>query len=142
MVRYQDFNDFYARNQAAFKSVLMARTYMKSPQELSLSGQATLEAHRLSYVYLNFANLITELRFGVVASVMDAKQDYRNASAQFMRSSDQKSVTTKRELVFADTVYQREHKKYNDLFDLNEYLEKRYSDFMATHYYYKKLSGD
>lgn len=114
---------------------------MKSPQELGLSGQATLEAHRLSYVFLNFANLVTELRFGVIASLMDAKQGYRNANAQFMRSSN-KSVTANKELVYADEVYQREHKKYNDLFDLNEYLEKRYEGFMATHYYYKKLSGD
>jgi len=140
-VRYDDFNDFYAKNTDAFQSLLTARNHMKSRQELALTGEALIEAERLSYVFLNFASLCSELRFGLVASVYDAKQAYKNASAQFMRSSDEKSVKAKELMLFADEVYEKQVKRYNDLFDLNEYLEKRYADFEKAHYYYKAIAG-
>ena len=140
-VRYLSFDDFYSRNQAAFQSVLAARGNMQSPQELGMSGQALLESERLSYVFLNFADLCSELQFGLSASVLDAKQDYRDASANFMRESGEKSVKAKEVMLFSDETYKKEVKRYNGLFDLSEYLDKRHSNFMACHYYYKNLAN-
>lgn len=138
-VRYEGFDQFFRLNKEDFQRVQAARKQMKSIQELGMTGNAIAESEKLAYSYLNLRNLVSDLLFGVAASVLDAKHDIKTQNAIVFREMTG-AQGTKTTLLEADPRVISAHKKYNDLLDLELYLKNKYSDFESCHYYYKQLA--
>lgn len=138
-VRYESFNQFFRLNKEDFQRVHSARKQMKSLAELGVTGNALIESEKLAYQYLNLKNLVSDLLFGIAASVLDAKHDIKNQKALSYR--DLKGAQGERNILLeSDKRVVSANEKYNDLLDLELYLKNKYADFESCHYYYKQLS--
>lgn len=138
-VRYESFDQFFRLNKDNFQKVQKARTSLKSPQELGMTGSLLVEAESLAYQFLNLKNLVSDLLFGVGASVLDSKHNIKNQSALAYRELTGPQGERKM-MVEAESIVVNANKKYNDLNDLKEYLENKYNDCENNHYYYKQIS--
>lgn len=117
----------------------MARGQLKSPQELGMSGDAIIESEKLAYHYLNLRNLVSDLLFGLSASVLDAKHDIKSQRALAYR--DLTGAQGERNtMADADSKVIKANQKFNDLNDLMEYLRNKYDDFEKDHFYYKQIA--
>ena len=138
-IRYKNFDQFFRLNEEGFKRVQGARKEMKSIQDLGMSGNALAEAEKLGYHYLNLKNLVSDLLFCVGASVLDAKHDIKTQGAVAWRELSG-SAAEKKVLVEGEEIVVNANKRYNDLKDLETYLENKREDFETCHYYYKQLA--
>lgn len=138
-IRYDSFDQFFRLNKEDFQKVQKAKTSLKSPQELGMTGNALCEAERLAYEFLNLKNLVSDLLFGLGASVLDSKHDIKVKTAIAYRNTEGPQGD-KKVFVEADTLVIKSVQTYNDLVDLKEYLDHKYSDFESVHFYYKHLS--
>jgi len=139
-IRYGSFDQFFRLNMENFQRVQAARTKLISPAELGMTGSATIEAEKLSYLFLNLLSTTSDLMFGLSASVLDAKHDIKTQTAIAYREMGKKPQGEKKIEVEADIRVVTANQKYNDLLDLKEYLSNKYSNFETTHYYYKNLA--
>lgn len=138
-IRYESFDQFFRVNSESFKQVQSAKTQLKSPQQLGMSGNAIIESEKLAFHFLNLENLVSDLLFALGASVLDAKHDIKNQMGLAYRDLSG-SATERSKLIESDERVIKAHNKYNDLHDLEDYLKNKYSDFEKNHYYYKQLS--
>lgn len=138
-VRYDSFDQFFRLNKENFQKVQSARKQMKSLSELGMTGDAIIESEKLAYLYLNLKSLVSDLLFGVAASVLDAKHNIKTQSAIVFRDLPGKQGEKDRMLEADDRVI-KANKSYHDLLDLELYMKNKYADFESCHYYYKQLS--
>lgn len=138
-IRYESFDQFFRLNQDNFKRVQIARKELKSPQELGMMGDMIMQAEKLTYHYINLRSLVSDLLFGVTASVLDAKHGIKTQEAIVFREIEGKQGD-KKILLEADQRVIQANQKYNDLLDLKDYLELKWKDFDTSHYYYKNLA--
>lgn len=138
-VRYVSFDQFFRLNTEEFKRVQQAKTSLKSPQELGMTGNVLGEAENLAYQFLNLKNLVSDLLFGISASVLDSKHNTKVQTALAYRDLPGKIGDKKVQVEAQENVIES-HQQFNDLLDLKEYLINKYNDFEANHYYYKQLS--
>ncbi|MCH9665564.1 MAG: hypothetical protein K0U41_06905 [Gammaproteobacteria bacterium] len=137
-IRYESFNQFFRINEKNFADVQSARKEMKSSSELGMTGDLFLEAEKLAFKYLNLDNLVSDLLFGVSASLLDAKHDIKNQMALAYR--DQSGAQGEKKIMAeADARVTTAVQKFNDLNDLNEYLNNKKKDFEKCYYHYKHI---
>lgn len=141
-IRYDSFDQFWRVNQEVFKEIQNATKELKSLSELSMTGNALLEAERLAFRYLNLKSKVSDLMLGLNGSVLDAKA---NIKVQYGIAYRELSGSVKEREYIANTDKRviEANSTFNDLHDLLEYLKGKYGDFESSHYYYKNLSkGD
>lgn len=138
-IRYDSFDQFFRLNKENFKKVQNAKTSLKSPQELGMTGNALCEAERLSYEFLNLKSIVSDLMFGLGASVLDAKHSIKVKTAIAYRNTEGPQGD-KKISVEADQLVVKAVETYNDLLDLKEYLDHKYSDFESIHFHYKHIA--
>jgi len=139
-IRYDSFDQFFRLNEERFKRVQAARKELKSPQELGITGNALAESEKLAYHYLNLKNLVSDLLFGIGASVLDAKHLVKVQTAVAYRAAVG-PVSEKKIMIEASPIVEAAVEKFNDLGDLKDYLENKREDFETCYYYYRKVSG-
>lgn len=139
--RYVSSESFYEQNKDAFEEILGAKVKLKSMSELSQTGMALAAAEGLCFDFLNLKNKVSDLMFGLSASVNDAKVHYKELEGLFFRDSGVKtSAADKSKLVQAFPQYVEAHKNFNDLTDLLEFLQMKRADFDSAYYYYRDIS--
>lgn len=138
---YKSFEEFYASNADGFDKVLRAKTELKSPMECAQTGSAIVEAERLSYVFLNYKSLVTDLKLGLSASVLIAKDNMKAVRAELFKQSSEKAANAKERDVESHPKYIEAAKIYSQLNDIKEYLDLKHQDFDSCHYYYKNIAG-
>jgi hypothetical protein len=141
MIRYTSYQDFSNKNIKNLEQVIKAKTKLKSIGELSVGGQALSDAETLAFDFLNLKNIVTDLMFGLSASVLDAKAKIKEVEGTIFRELDGQSAAAREKQIQADARYVQAHQTYNDLFDLQTYLENKAKDFETTYYYYRGLSN-
>ena len=140
MDRYSSYQDFRDKNAANLDLVIQARSKLKSMTELAMSGQALAEADALAYEYLNLDALVTDLLFGLSASVLDAKANVKKLEGIFFRVSS-KSAADKAKLVQEDPDYLAATQFFNELTDLEDYLRNKKKDFEKAYYHYRGIAN-
>lgn len=144
MRKYKCYDEFYHHNQVRFDAVQKAAAMLKAPDQLGNDpslGLAIAEAEKLSHFFLQCANTVTDLMFGVSASVLDAQANV-NSVEGLLYGQKTGGATDRNRAVVSDPIYLDAVKHQNDLTDLKKYLEHKREDFMANHYYYKGLVGN
>jgi hypothetical protein len=139
MIRYTSFQDFASRNDKNFSLVVAAKTKMKSITDLSITGQALDTAEELAFEFLNLKNIVTDLMFGLSASVLDAKTKVKEMEGICFRDLTG-SAADRARLLQTDPRWIQANQTYNDLLDLSEYLTNKSKDFETNYYYYRGLS--
>ena len=142
MIRYTSFQDFSSRNDKNFSLVVAAKTKLKSMSDLGLTGNALGDAESLSFDFLKLKNITTDLMFGLSASVLDAKARIKETEGLCFRDITAPSAAAKEKLTQCDPRYVAAHQTYNDLFDLQEYLQNKAKDFENSYYYYRGLANN
>lgn len=140
MLRYSSYEDFKTRNEKNFSLVFVARTKLKSNSDMGIGGQALTEAEGLSFEFLNLSSLVTDLMFGLSASVLDAKAKLKEIEGIFFRENT-KSAADKAKLIAAEPNYIAATQNFNDLTDLQEFLLNKKKDFEAAYYHYRGISN-
>ncbi len=138
-IRYDSFDQFFRMNKENFQKVQQAKALLKSPQEMGMTGNALAEAERLAYEFLNLKCIVSDLLFGVGASVLDAKHKVKVNTAIAYRNTEGPQGD-KKILIEQDALVVQANEAFNDLEDLKEYLLKKMEDFSASHYYYKNIA--
>ena len=141
MIRYTSFNSFSEKNSANFEKVVQAKSKLKSISDLSSTGRALEEAESLAFEFLNLKNIVTDLMFGLSASVLDAKTKIKEVEGTLFRDSNAPSAAAKEKMILADPAYVSAQHMFNDLTDLYEYLSNKAKDFETSYYYYRGLSN-
>lgn len=141
MIRYTSFQDFSSRNKKNFDQVVAAKTKLKSISELSMTGQALSESESLAFDFLNLKNIVTDLMFGLSASVLDSKARIKEVEGTIFRELDGQSAAAREKIIQCDSRYVQAHQTYNDLIDLSQYLENKAKDFESSYYYYRGLAN-
>lgn len=141
LIRYSSYQDFSGRNSKNLNLVIAAKTKLRSIGELSIGGQALSDSESLAFDFLNLKNVVTDLMFGLSASVLDAKARIKEVEGTIFRELDGQSAAAREKQIQADQRYVQAHQAYNDLFDLQSYLENKAKDFETTYYYYRGLSN-
>lgn len=138
--RYVSSEDFYNKNQNDFEAVVQAKAKLMSSSELSQTGMALTVAEGLCFDFLNLKNKVSDLMFGLSASVSDAKVEYKRIEGMYFRDSGVKtSAADKTKLVQAFPEYVEAHKNFNDLEDLLDFLKMKHADFEGAYYYYRDV---
>lgn len=140
MKRYSSFEDFKSNNETNLDLVIQARSKLKSLSELAMTGRALDEAEALAYEYLNLDSLVTDLMFGLSASVLDAKANVKKLEGIFFRVSS-KSAADKAKLVQEDPDYLAATQFFNELTDLQEFLLNKKKDFEKAYYHYRGIAN-
>lgn len=140
MIRYTSYKEFADRNSKNFEKVVTAKTKLKSVADLSMSGRALDAAEELAFEFLNLKNIVTDLLFGLSASVLDAKTKIKETEGICFRDLDGKSAADRCKLLQCDPRFVNANQIFNDLNDLNEYLANKAKDFETSYYYYRGLS--
>lgn len=138
MRKYKNYQEFYSLNQARFDAVQGMAALLKSPKDMSATGFVLAEAENLEHLFLNGANSVTELMFGLSASVLGAETNMNNVEG-LLYGQKSGNATDKRNAVACDPQYVLASEAYQELKDLKDYLEQKRDDFMANHYFYKQF---
>ena len=136
---YSSFEDFYSKNKDNFDLVQNARSKLKSYQELAVGGFALSEAEKLTFEYLNLSALVSDLMFGLSSSVLGAKGDLKRVEGMYFRDS-KGAAAEKVKTVQADQSFLDANKIFNDLNDIQKYLQNKKTDFEAAYYHYRAIS--
>lgn len=144
MIKYKTFDEFQKLNDAKMNIVQQAAGMLKSPDQIGLDPTGSLaiaETEKLAHFFLTVANHCTDLLFGVSASVLDAQANV-NAVEGTLYGQKTGGATDRNRLVACDPQYMVATQNFNDLKDLQKYLEMKREDFISNHHYYKHLIGD
>jgi len=139
--KYKNAEDFMNMNDVDFKEIQSAKTNFLSLSQLMETGNALGESERLSFVFLNLAHKVTDLRLGLTSSLLDAQGNVKTVEGLLFRSVDAKSAAEKNKIIPAMQDYVDASSKANDLKDISEYLNNKHADFMSAHVYYKNISS-
>lgn len=142
MLRYSSYEDFSGRNGKNLELVLKSKTKLMSLSDLSITGHSISRAEELAYEFLNLSNVITDLMFGLSASVLDAKTKVKEVEGTIFRDLGKMSAADKTKLIQADKIYVASNQIYNDLIDLQEYLVNKKKDAETSYYYYRAISSN
>lgn len=140
MLRYSSYEDFKSKNETNLDLVIQARFKLKSMSELAMTGSALTEAETLAFEFLNLGSIVTDLMFGLSASVLDAKANLKKMEGIFFRVSS-KSAADKAKLVCEDPDYLAANQIFNDLTDLQEFLLNKKKDFETAYYHYRGIAN-
>lgn len=139
MRKYKNYHEFYSLNQAKFDAVQAMSAKLRSPKEMASNGGFLLaEAEELEHLFLNGANAVTELMFGISASVLGAETNMNNVEG-LLYSQKVGNATDKRNAVACDPQYIAASEAFHEMKDLKDYLDRKRDDFMANHYFYKQF---
>lgn len=139
MQKYKSYQDFYTINKAKFDVIQMSAAKLKAPRDLGKeSGMLLAEAEELEHFFLNAGGAVSELMFGLSASVLDAETNMNNVDG-LLFSQKSGNATEKRAAVACDQQYLQAAAMYHELKDLKDYLERKREDFEKNHYFYKQF---
>lgn len=142
MIRYSSYEDFSSRNSKNLELVIKSKSKLMSISDLSITGHSIGRAEDLAYEFLNLSNVITDLLFGLSASVLDAKTKLKEVEGIIFRDLGKMSAADKTKLIQADERYVKANQTFNDLTDLQEYLNNKKKDAETSYYYYRAIASN
>ena len=137
---YNSAEEFFKANEAPMKEIGASNTKLMSMSELMTTGDVLTKCDELSYEFLRLMNVVSQIRLGLTASVIRAKEGVKTTEGVIYRALEG-SATEKKMLIPSMQEHVTASDKLADLTDISDYLQQKYEAFQSAHVYYKNLAS-